>query len=442
MQPRQILAQCPISPRSILLSIALTALLVATLVSASAAQSFSVLYTFKGGSGGALPYGTVSMDREGNIYGVNAWGGYLKGVCTTQGCGQVFKLTQKGSGWILVPLHLFTGGDDGISPIGGVALAPDGSLYGTTTQGGNGTCSNGLYSGCGIVFKLDPPATFCKSATCLWTETVLHRFTGVPDGDSPEAGVTLDASGNVYSTTTFGGDANCPNNPNGCGTVFEVSHSTGQWIETPLYRFTGGNDGEYPYSGTLSFDPEGNVYGTTSYGGGSNNAGTVFELNPSGSGWTENVLLRFASGGYGYYPYGGVIFDQLGNLYGTTVGNGTGTVFELARSNGSWLPSLIWNFGGNGLGGPVGNLVMDGSGALYGTTIGEGAYSAGNIFKLTPGGGGWTYTDLYDFTGGADGGYPQGTPVMDATGTLYGFASGGGGGSCTGGCGVAWKLTP
>src|SRR5271165_3369404 len=167
-----------------------------------------------------------------------------------------------------------------------------------------------------------------------------------------------------------------------------------------------------------------------------------YALRSSGSGWTENILLSLQGGAYGELPYGGVIFDQAGNLYGTT-SYASGTAFQLTPSNGGWIPTLIYTFGRNGLGGPLENLVRDQAGNLYGTTLAAGAYNFGNVFKLAPSNGAWTYTDLYDFTGGSDGAYPLGL-VFDPNGNMYGIAAGGGNGSgCyLGGCGVIWEITP
>jgi uncharacterized repeat protein (TIGR03803 family) len=176
--------------------------------------------------------------------------------------------------------------------------------------------------------------------------------------------------------------------------------------------------------------------------------GTVFQLTLSMSGWTENVLYSFQGGSDGSLPDGGLLFDQSGNLYGTTSDYGSGgggTAFELTPSNGSWTLNAVYGFSGtsgNGCG-PKGALLMDGAGSLYGTTYCDGANNAGSVFKLTYSGGSWTYTSLYDFIGGSDGGYPISNVVSDANGNLYGTTSAGGTGSaCSGGCGVVWEITP
>src|SRR5271166_2917290 len=168
----------------------------------------------------------------------------------------------------------------------------------------------------------------------------------------------------------------------------------------------------------------------------------------SGGVCTENVLYRFQDGSDGAVPFGGVIFDNSGNLYGSTLVHGLGgggTVFELSPANGNWTFSLLYSFIGSGFG-PAASLTMDAAGNLYGTTDKNGAFGAGTVFKLTPSGGSWKYTSLHDFTGGSDGGNPFSNVTFDANGNLYGRTSAGGdtSGDCQGlvGCGVVWEITP
>jgi uncharacterized repeat protein (TIGR03803 family) len=263
---------------------------------------------------------------------------------------------------------------------------------------------------------------------------VLYSFTGGADGGYPGYGdVVFDQAGNLYGTTSLGG-------VNGFGTVFKLTPSGGGWTESVLYSFAGGNDGAFPYSG-VTFDKVGNLYGTTTSGG-ANGGGTVYQLTPSEIGWTETVLWNFQAASDGSYPVGGVIFDQAGNLYGTTANGGPssgGTVYELTPSGGNWVFTLLYSF--SGYAGPFGGLAMDAAGSLYGTTYQDGTYHLGSAFKLTLSGGSWIYTDLHDFdTGGI---YPIGSVVLDAGGNLYGTASAGGSQGCGGnGCGVVWEITP
>jgi uncharacterized repeat protein (TIGR03803 family) len=259
---------------------------------------------------------------------------------------------------------------------------------------------------------------------------VLYRFAnGGADGANPGSGdLIFDQAGNIYGTTTFGGK--------GYGVVYELTPSG---TESVLYAFSG-SDGYYPDAGVI-FDNAGNLYGTTEDGG-LNMLGTVFELTYSiGFGWAESFLYSFQNGNDGNQPSAGLIFDPSGNLYGTTSNGGSGgggTVFELTPSGGGWTYSLLYSFTGGNQCGPEGTLVMDGAGNLYGTTQCDGAHNKGSVFKLTPSANGWTYTSLHDFTGGSDGGYPLCNVVFDANGSLYGTTYGGG----TQGVGVVWEIMP
>jgi len=202
----------------------------------------------------------------------------------------VFKLTHRGSGWALNTLYSFRGGQDGAFPEARAIIGPDGALYGTTAGGGGGSCTQYYYSGCGTVFRLAPPASACKIALCPWTETVLYRFTGQTDGASPTLGDLLlfDQAGSLYGTASLGGSSNCTQ---GCGVVFKLTPSNGGWTETTVYSFTG-PDGAWPFGG-LIFDAAGNLYGTTESGG-SYNYGAIYELMPSDSGWNEKQPVLVA----------------------------------------------------------------------------------------------------------------------------------------------------
>lgn len=380
------------------------------------AQTYSVLHTFTGGMDGEVPEAGLTLDRAGNLYGTASSGGH--------GYGTVFKLAHKGSGWTFNPLYSFGGGTDGAYPVAGVIFGGNGTLYGTTSE---------QALGLGTVFNLRPSASACRAALCPWEQTVLYHFQGgTGDGYNPGYGdLIFDAAGNLYGTTTNGG-------ANHAGIVFELTPSGGGWTENVLYNFGAGTTGIYPYTGVI-FDKAGNLYGTT-YEGGLTSYGTVYQLTPSGSNWTESTLHNFQEATDGALPFGGVIFDQAGNLYGTTVTegpDGAGTVFKLTPSNGTWTLTVLHSFAGSDYG-PWGGLTMDAAGNLYGMTYADGAHNFGSVFKLAPSGGGWTYTDLYDFTGGNDGGYPIGNVALDANGNLYGTASVGG----APGYGVVWEITP
>jgi uncharacterized repeat protein (TIGR03803 family) len=401
------------------------------------AQTLTELHDFLG-TEGANPTAGVTMDAAGNLYGTTQYGG-------TGGYGEVFKLVHRGSAWILNPLYNFPSyqsGDDGAEPYAGVTVGPDGNLYGTTIFGGGSARF-------GTVFKLSPPASVCRSTLCPWTETVLYRFTGGSDGAVPYGPVVFDSAGNLYGTTVSGGASSCFSGQ-GCGVVFKLTRSGSGWTETVLHTFLDAPDGSNPGSG-LVFDQAGNLYGTTGNGG-TGSCGTVFQLMPSGSGWTENVLHSFDSSGDGCNPAGGLIVDHTGNLYGTTVfspgNNGNGTVFELTSSGGQWTYTFLSNILEQyfGITGPFGPLAMDATGNLYGTTFGSGnaygsgfcEYGCGTVFKLTPSAGGWSFNLVYEFTGDVDGAQPTAGVILDRDGNLYGTASSAG----AGGYGTVFEITP
>ncbi len=378
-------------------------------------QTYSVIYNFPGDAGGATPYAGPTLDQFGNLYGSTYLGG-------TYANGSVYRLTFNGSSWMYTSLYSFFGTPDGSGPaFGSVAIGPDSRLYGTTEGGG-------VF---GTVWSVQPAATTCSSANCLWKDTVLHRFGSGQDGSQPIGGATVDAAGNVYGTLNLGGAY-------GNGAVFEATRNGQTWTETLLYSFTGGTDAVNPVAG-VTLDASGNLYGTSSFGG-ANGVGAIYKLTHSGSGWTESVIYNFQGGSDGQNPVGGVILDQAGNLYGTTFDggdNGGGTVYELSPSRQGWTFTTLYSFTG-GYGGPYNDLTWDASGNLYGTANGDGAFGLGSVFRLTHGDNGWTMTDLHDFAGGNDGASPYGAVAVDAHGDVFGTASVGG----TDNQGVAWEITP
>ena len=391
------------------------------------AQTFTVLHSFSGPDG-SQPNQSLRVDQDGNIYGTTTAGGL------SSNCGEVFKLAPAGSGWILSRLYAFHG-SDGCAPNTRVAVGPDGAFYGAA-YGGNLSCN----SGCGVVYKLRPPATACVGASCPWTESVLYAFDGSSGNGTGGGELVFDQTGNIYGILPYGGAYNE-------GAVFKLWPSQDGWTESVLYYFTGGADGGYPQS-QPTFDRFGNLYGVCYNGG--NGYGTVYQLTPSAGRWVESVVYSFAGGSDGFAAVGSLVFDAAGNLYGTTDKGGqnyTGTVFELTPSNGGWTHSVIYSFTtGVWGGGPQDVLARDQAGNLYGTAPFDGLYSQGVVFKLTPTGEGWIYTSLHDFTGGSDGYIPFGGVTLDANGNLYGTAFGGGGGNCSNpygpGCGTVWKITP
>jgi uncharacterized repeat protein (TIGR03803 family) len=392
-----------------------------------AASTYKILHAFKRSSGGQGPEGTLISDAAGNLYGITQVGGLS--TCSTvvgPGCGVVFKLTHNSDGtWTEHLLHRFTGGTDGANPSAGVILDAAGNLYGTTGSGGSSSC------GCGVVFKLMP------NSDGTWTEHVLHTFTGGTDGDSPN-GVILDAAGNLYGTTTYGG-MSCSDFGT-CGVVFKLTHKPdGTWTEHVLYQFTGA-DGLFPSAGVI-LDAAGNLYGTTYNGGLPCGCGNVFKLAPNPDGtWTEHVLYQFRSENehLPHLPVGGVILDAAGNLYGTTSSGVScvfcGVVFKLAPNpDGTWTEHVLYSFT-DGLDGgqPDAGVILDAAGNLYGTTnlggsstcINDEGSGCGVVFKLTHNSdGSWTEHVLHAFLGyGAN---PQAGLLRGASGNLYGTASGG-----------------
>jgi uncharacterized repeat protein (TIGR03803 family) len=405
----------------------------------------TVLHSFCGRSNcadGANPYTGLIRDSSGNLYGTTFQGG---SGCDSYGCGVLFKVDTTG---VETVLYNFKGGSDGRGP-NGVVQDAQGNLYGTTHYGGTGNCKNGPPSGCGVVFKLGQSGQ----------ETVLHTFTGRADGGYPEAGVWLASNQDLYGTTEAGGSGNCKNAPpSGCGVVFKVSQAGKETVLHTfcLGEFGDCSDGASPLAGVIQ-DGQGNLYGTTVSGGshdGCEGCGVVFELGKTG---VETVLHTFCPGGGrctdGANPYAGLIRDAHGNLYGTTEAggaNGAGAVFKLSQSRGKWKETVLYSFcpgGGTCTDGgfPWGGLIQDSKGNVYGTTeaggTGCGGAGCGTVFELSNTGGKWTETVLYSFCSQSnctDGAGPSAGVIQDAQGNLYGTTYGGG----PNGGGVVFKLTP
>ena len=364
------------------------------------AQTFTVLYSFKGAADGGFAYAGVVRDGVGNLYGATYQGG-------ASGLGAVYKVDTTGKETVL---YSFAGGSDGGNPHAGLVRDSAGNLYGTTAYGGSGGCSGG----CGIVFKVDKTNK----------ESVLHEFTGPPDGERPYAGLVRDSAGNLYGTT-YGGGAS------GFGTVFKLN-TTG--TETVLHSFTGlPADGENPFAGLVR-GSAGNLYGTT-LNGGTFGYGTIFKLDATDK---ETVLYSFTGFADGGFPYSGyLVRDGSGNLYGTTYQGGAynrGTVFKLDKTN---KETVLHSFAGGTADGefPYAGLVRDTSGNLYGTTYQGGASGWGTVFKVD---GTDKETLLHSFEYPSDGGYPYAGLVRDTAGNLYGATENGG----PAGAGTVFKLVP
>jgi len=417
------------------LAIAVTVATGALWAVAAQAQTFQVIHNFAGGATGDAPNAGVIRDQAGNLYGTTGYGGNYTSACnyegTQTGCGVIYKLSPHGPGWVFNVLSSFDGAN-GYFPWQLISIARDGTLYGTTAYGGPVHCESFL-PGCGTIFRLQPPASFCRSVSCSWTLSEVHQFVGSPsDGGFPEIGsLTLDSSGNFYGTTEIGGAYDE-------GIVYELSPTHNGWTMSVQFNFLG-TYGRNPQGGVV-FDAAGNMYGVTSAGGASDD-GAVYELTNIGSEWGEYLLHSFNHQTDGVTPTGNLVMDASGNLYGTTTGDAVteGNVWELSPANGSWNLSVLHSFPGASAG-PVGGLLMDSAGNLYGASRINGW---GNVFKLSPDNGGWSYTSLHDFTGGVDGGFPASNLAIDSAGDLFGVAAAGGSSpNCSGGCGVVFEVTP
>jgi len=403
---------------------------------------FHDLHDFSSNAG---PSG-LAIDTTGKLYGTFSKGG-------SHGAGLLYDFAQKAGHWFLTSLYSFTGASNGSGP-NGVIVGPQGKLYGAA-NGGLTNCG-GYY--CGLIYESEPPANVCATALCSWNETTIYEFTGPPDAAGGSV-TTFDSAGNLYGIG-YGGAY-------GQGAVFELSPSQGGWTEEKiLYSFTGGADGGGPNSLVLGQD--GNLYGTASWGGIYNEncygygayCGVVFQLTPSGSGWTENVIYAFTGGSDGWGPYG-LIQNSYGGLNGISTCEGytwTGclqyTPETVGVIFGLYNPGNGWNFGiafdgryeacENGPSGDVGvhSLATDRAGNLYATWGGAHySYCGDNCYQ--------------EFVCGAIinvGGYPTTLAVgyadifynltTDADGNLYGTTSTCGFGTLQRDTGMIWQYSP
>lgn len=382
------------------------------LANVSWAASESPIYSFTGGLDGANPASQLIFDVAGNAYGTTVTGG-------SANCGTVFKLAPSGGGWQQSVLHSFDCFAGGKNPYGGVTMGAQGNLYGTTVAGGsNGICSG---DGCGIVFKL-------THSGGSWIESVVYSFHDSPDAAGPGGALVFDHSGNLWGTSPDGGAF-------AQGTIFELVFNNGQWTERIIHDFTGGTDGAVGSLGPLLLDAFGNFYGVTEIGG-ANSAGTVFKLTPgSGGTWTFSTLYAFQGQPDAAFPYGGLIADSHGNLYGTTYyggTNGAGTVFRIGPTAGigGWRDTVLYSFRGGADGGnPTSTLVFTSAGRLYGTTSmgGDSGCDCGVVFSLTPvGSNRWSESVLHTFGTHPDGAYSYYGLTPDAAGHYFGTTAAGG----------------
>jgi uncharacterized repeat protein (TIGR03803 family) len=435
---------------------ALALFAVALITSSRSAAQDTVVYPFESmfqsPPDGNYPYASLISDTAGNLYGTT-WQGGNDAYCSP-GCGIVFELSPPATGgnfWVETILHQFGAtGTDGQFPFAGLISDTAGNLYGTTTAGGS--------YGFGTVFELKNPGTVDGE----WHEKILHNFNFTnpgKDGYGPVASLIFDTAGNLYGTTYQGGKFDL-------GTVFELtppSTPDAPWPEQILHDFGAANlSGHGPFA-SLKIDAAGNLYGTT-YGGGGNTTctegcGTVFELTPPsspGAQWHSYCLHDFG-GLDGASPVAGLTFDTDGNLYGTTYQGGRygfGTVFELTPPStlgALWHWNSLHDFDDNGLDGeyPEAGLIFDSNGNLYGTTFSGGDGTScgggcGTVFELNLTGKTYHETFLSAFNGPTvDGSNPYAGLVLGADGNLYGTTTVGGGQLCDFcGYGTVFEVTP
>jgi uncharacterized repeat protein (TIGR03803 family) len=362
---------------------------------------------------GIAPNGGLIFDNAGNLYGTTLGGGGL-GDCTPGGCGTVFKLIPNNGRWTEEVLYGF----NFLPPNPGLVFDKRGNIYGTTNLDSNAPC--------GTVFELIP------NNHARWTRKVLYTFTGGSDGCGPLTGLTFDRHGNLYGTTSAGVGSGCGGY--GCGTVFELTRNDGRWTEKILYAFTGGQDGFGP-SASLTIDGSGNLYGPAGGGDAMCGCGIVFELIPNNGKWTEKVLYTF-TGKDGSGPQDNLVFDSDGNLYGTTSYGGVykcphttcGTAFDLTFNGRKWTEKVLHSFNGKSDGAYPLEITLDRNGKLYGATYGGGAYGYGTVFELLLNNGKWMENVLHSFNPNAyDGANPEpGGLILDTAGNVYGTTVGGG----------------
>jgi uncharacterized repeat protein (TIGR03803 family) len=378
-----------------------------------------IIYNFAGNNDGEYIDSDLVMDGAGNLYGTSVLGGDF-------GSGTVFQLTPSGNGWTHTVLYSFHGGTDGGEPYKGVTLDSQGNLYGTAVTGGGGSCEGG----CGVAYKL-------TNSGGVWTQAVIHAFTGGADGSGPGTGLTIGSHGVLYGMTPTGG-------ANGQGVIFLLRPlQNGTWNLKVIHAFTGGSDGGGGSAGRL-LRYKGSLYGVTTTGG-ANGKGVAFKLTHPVGGWQFTTLYAFQGQPDAGFPYGALAPDSHGRLYGTTYydgANNLGSVYELARQpDDTWKETVLYSFqGGRDGSGSISNVVFDKTGAMYGTTSAGGAScNCGVIFKLSPGGNGtWKENVTYRFRGAPDGAFVYNGMVGDASGNFYGTTVHGG----TSDDGVIYKFTP
>ena len=397
-------------------------------------EGFQILHNFTSDEGSPLP--GLAITQEGKVYGATESGG-------TDGLGLAYQLSGTSlRNWTFNPLYSFLGGTNGQHPLPGI-IGPDGALYGTA-DGGVQSCGSSGNEYCGVVYRLTPGPTACFAALCSWSDNVIYRFTGDPNGWQPNGNLVFDHGGNLYGTTTSGGAY-------GQGAIYELTPSGGgRWSETVIYSFTGGNNAQ---PDSLLLGQDGNLYGTTAIDW-PNDPGVIFQLVHSGGSWTETIISSFdgcvfSGDGGDCYPL--LIQESSGNFFGlydyteylcrnnNCFWYTLGRIFMMSPSQSGWRFTPLDDTysdeqycGGDWCYEPGGatfsDLAVDSAGNLYSASgTGEPAGSYSYIFKLLQ--------PFYDETL-IEG--PFGNVEVDAGGNLYGTT---GGPTCGNSYGTVWQLT-
>jgi uncharacterized repeat protein (TIGR03803 family) len=330
----------------------------------------TILHTFGGRDDGADPYSILRADAKGALYGTTISGG-------ASGFGTVYQLAPATRGYIERVIYSFRGGTDGSAPVAPVVVDANGSLYGTTTAGGT-ACS------CGTIYRLKPSGS-------EYSETILYAFRGGDDGATPNAGLLAGDHGVLFGTTYAGG-------PVGGGTVYALEPRSGAYSEVVLHGFGRGGDGLNPSNG-VSRDASGALYGTTSSGG-AQNLGTVYQISPSGTGYAEHLIHSFLGGSDGANPGGHRLVTAQGVILGATANGGSGagcgsigcgTIYELDQLGSSYAEHILYRFNGPPDGrAPLSGIFFGENRALFGTTYYGGvtngrscALGCGTVYRLT-----------------------------------------------------------
>ena len=393
------LSKCekPQISRALSVAVALLAIYVGASTKAWA-QNVATIYPLPGYN---FSSGGLVADAAGNLFG-----GALDGSTNCipgDLCGMVFELSPTASGWNPTIIYNFTGATDGGAPTTEIVFDTKGNLYGASPS---------------TIFRLSP------SSGGSWSETTLYTFTGKSDGAFPTGPLAVDAAGNVYGTTSWGGSFAGSCSPNGCGVAFELSpNADGTYTETVLHTFTGGIDGRGPVGGVTLLGES--LYGATGQGGNLSKCsaagcGVIFKLRPSATGWQETVLHSFSGGADGANPFGRLVADSNGNLFGIA----RQLAFELTHASGRWQETVLHRFTSDAVGLPVGGVVLGAAGNLFGESDSGSCSSfispCGVVYELSHTGNGWSVSASYQLGQSA----PSGDLLLNRAGDIFGIENG------------------